>query len=106
MGQSNGNPGSGENVRCLILAEMVDDASTARTARPKEPERARERGKQDCVKELVNRIAREMGVPQDHLVEVVEKVLAVLTPQTEERVRQEVQEKFGTQPQSKDGPTP
>src|ERR1700730_5624607 len=102
MGQSNGNPGSGENVRCLILAEMVDDASTAR---PREPERARERSKQDCVKELGNRITTEMGLPQDRLVEVVEKVLAVLTPQTEERVRRELQEKLGTQQQSKDGPT-
>jgi|SRR6516164_414700 hypothetical protein len=78
---------SGENVRCLILDEFVDDAS----ARPKESRPPEKGAKAESLKELVHRIASEMGVPQFHLGEVVDKVLSAMGPQIEECIRKELQ---------------
>jgi hypothetical protein len=75
------------DVSCRILGEFVDDASRVRgDAKPPAG-----RSRAECVNDLVQRIASEMGVPQSRLTEVVEKVLAAVGPQIEERVRKELQ---------------
>jgi hypothetical protein len=79
------------DMSCRILGEFVDDAS--RTKGDATPLAGRSRA--ECAKDLVHRIASEMGVPQSHLAEVVEKVLAAVGPQIEERVRKELQEVQG-----------
>jgi hypothetical protein len=92
----------GENVRCLVLGEFVDDASARLQARPVE-----ERGKAECLQELVRRLAEEVGVSQARLEEVVARVVAVLGPQIEERVREELQKSLRPeQPSEGDGVVP
>jgi hypothetical protein len=75
------------DVSCRILGEFVDDASRVR-GDAKSPEG---RSRTEYTKDLVHRIASEMGVPQSQLTEVVEKVLAAVGPEIEERVRKELQ---------------
>jgi hypothetical protein len=77
---------AGENVGCLVLGEFVDDASARLQAKSVE-----ERGKAECLHELVRRLAGEVGVPQARLEDVVARVMAILGPQIEERVREELQ---------------
>lgn len=86
----------GENVRCQMLDEFSDDASQARG----EARRLVVRTKDECLQELVCRIAGEMAVPQLNLGEVVEKVLAAAGPDIEMRVRKELQEVMQRQGQS------
>src|SRR5689334_14427333 len=76
------------DVSCRILGEFVDDAS--RTRGDVKPLGGRSRA--ECARDLVSRVASEMGVPESHLAGVVEKVLAAVGPQIEERVRKELQE--------------
>jgi hypothetical protein len=76
------------DVSCRILGEFVDDASRSREdAKPRAG-----RSRVECARDLVHQIASEMGVPESHLAGVVEKVLAAVGPQIEERVRKELQD--------------
>lgn len=77
-----------ENVGCRMLDEFVDDAGQA----CENPKSRANRAKDECLQELVYRIASEMAVPQFNLGEVIEKVVSAVSPQIEERVRQELQE--------------
>lgn len=77
-----------ENIRCLVLGEFVDDASKA----PKKPKADGLPARPYRLHELVNRIAAETSVPPYQLIEVVEKVLAAMMPQIEEKVRRELQQ--------------
>ncbi len=85
-----------ENVGCQMLEEFVVDASQTRG----EPKPLSEPAKDEYVRELVRHIAHEMAVPQFNLGEIVEKVLAQVGPQIEERVRRELQEVRQRQEQS------
>jgi hypothetical protein len=71
-----------------MLDEFVDDASQARGAANRRGERTQD----ECSQDLVRRIASETGIPQFHLAAVVEKVLATVGPQIEERLRKELDE--------------
>ena len=79
-------PQTSENVGCLVLDEIVDDASARLQAKLVEG-----RKQAESLEGLVRRLAGEVGVPQARLEEVVARVVAALGPQIEERVREELQ---------------
>jgi hypothetical protein len=76
---------NGENVRPIILEEFVDDATPSRMVSHES------RSQTDRVRDVVHRIASEMGVTQYQLKEIVERVLAANGSSLEERVRKELQ---------------
>jgi hypothetical protein len=77
------------NLGCRSLDELAGRASG-----PGEPRNSASIGREDeTLHELVIRIATEMGVPQFNLGEVAEKVIAIVIPQIEQRVRDELGER-------------
>jgi hypothetical protein len=76
----------GENARALILDEFVDDAAKASAS----ARAARSPEEQKCLKEFVAQVAKDMGVPQKNLNEVVETVLATAMARIEAAVRKEL----------------
>lgn len=87
-----------ENVGCLILGEFVDDASSAQ----KKANTQTEHQDANNIKSLVSRVARELGVPQFNLEQIVERVLSVVEPTIEDRVKAELEKVVESQRQSYD----
>jgi hypothetical protein len=85
-----------ENIASRVLEEFVVSAHVI-----DEPTNSSvDQLSKESLRDLVVRVASEMAIPQYNLGEVADKVLSIVVPQIEERVRNELEEQLQRQQQS------